>query len=673
MLRPRLVIVLASVLLFLSVLATWIRAQIIDTEGWTQTSARLLDNAEIRGALSSAISKRLLKVIDTKNLAAEKPPHGLAPLAGVLDTATAQLVPEAVDRALRTQAARSLWVNGNRTAHAELIKLLGGGGEVLSSSGGVVAINLEPLLDELGARLGVGSQIAAGLAPKQRRLVLLRSNQLHLAQTGVKALRDLSFVLPLLVVLLYLLALAIAPGLRRRVLLEIGAGVIVSGLFALLARRWTESYVLDNLVKDEGLRPPVRQVLAIVTSGWGSRATWLLATGVAIVVAGVLTGAAGWARWLRRTLAAPIEEHIGWLTAGSGGGGARTVKLLLGLASIAVAILAVVLAIHGSSGQSAAMTAQPGGVCEGSHALCSRRLDQVVFPATHNSMSATSEGFRFANQQTGIAAQLRGGIRGLLIDTHPGVRTHKGVYTVLAQDSKSRTKLVAAIGPVATAAAERIRARLGYRGGGSPQVYLCHAFCEIGASPAVDQFRAIRDFLLAHPGEVLLVSVEDGTTPQSLAQAVEQSGLLPLVWRGPLVPSPTLGAMVASDQRVVFMVEGDPGTVSWLHPQFQVAQETPYDFTTPAQLLGSQGCSANRGGTAPPLLLINMFIDSFPPSAKNAAVLNARQTIVAHARTCAAQRGRTPTLIAVDDWQIGDVVGAARELNSQALPSAGAG
>ena len=36
------------------------------------------------------------------------------------------------------------------------------------------------------------------------RLVLLRSSQLRLAQDGVKSLRDLSFILPLLVALMYL-------------------------------------------------------------------------------------------------------------------------------------------------------------------------------------------------------------------------------------------------------------------------------------------------------------------------------------------------------------------------------------------------------------------------------------------------------------------------------------
>ena len=52
-----------------------------------------------------------------------------------------------------------------------------------------------------------------------------------------------------------------------------------------------------------------------------------------------------------------------------------------------------------------------------------RRLDEVVFPATHNSYAAADEpGWFFANQRHGIERQLRDGIRGFLIDIHYGVR-----------------------------------------------------------------------------------------------------------------------------------------------------------------------------------------------------------------------------------------------------------
>jgi hypothetical protein len=334
--------------------------------------------------------------------------------------------------------------------------------------------------------------------------------------------------------------------------------------------------------------------------------------------------------------------------------------------------LLLILAVGFMTSEATLAPAAPTDECNGLKVLCQRRLDQVVFAATHNSMGASQRGFLFANHRTGIDAQLAGGVRGLLIDTHLGVRTARGIYTELATDQKSRNKLEKTIGPQATKTAETVRAQLGFRGGGSPEIYLCHGFCEIGATLALTQFESIRDFLVTHPGEVLLFSVEDQVPPQMFAQVVKQSGLLPFVWQGSVEPLPTLGQMVESGQRVLFMVEEDPGNVPWLHRQFQIAQETPYNFKTTEELLGPKGCDSYRGGTTPPLFLINQFIEEATPSTAAAATLNEPGTLEAHARSCAARRDRIPTLLAVDQWQIGDVVGAARELNEHP-PALGGG
>ncbi len=326
-------------------------------------------------------------------------------------------------------------------------------------------------------------------------------------------------------------------------------------------------------------------------------------------------------------------------------------------------VLAALIAVGLATRAATVAPARADGRCNGLRALCDHRLDQVVLPATHNSMSASRDGFLLANQRTGIAAQLDGGVRGLLIDTHIGVKTPKGVYTLLSRDTKSREKLEDELGPSASRTALRIRAQLGYRGGGDPRVYLCHGFCELGATPAVDQLRAIHDFLVTHPGEVVVISVEDGASPREFAGAVADSGLLPQIWKGRVDPLPTLGTMIRKRQRVLVLAEERTGNVPWLHKQFELAQETPYDLPNATQVLGPRGCRANRGGTTPPMLILNAFVSAVPPPASAAKRVNAEPTLTAHARTCERERARVPTLLAVDHWELGDVVGAARALN----------
>jgi len=329
-----------------------------------------------------------------------------------------------------------------------------------------------------------------------------------------------------------------------------------------------------------------------------------------------------------------------------------------------VAFAAAGMVAIGAIGVSAATDEtppEPG--CNGAQALCARRLDAVAIPATHNSMSSPQDGFLLANQDSGILAQLRGGIRGLLIDMHLGVRTPRGVYTVLEAGGKSRAKIEQAIGPAATRTALRLRAQIGYRGGGERRVYLCHGFCELGALDATAALTQIRDWLLLNPGAVLVISIEDQVPPSRVADVFRRSGLLDFVWTGPIGPVPTLGEMVAQDRRVLVFGEEDTRGVGWFHDQFVSVRDTPYDLPSATALLSRSGCTIGRGTKASPFLLINQFVAGDPPRLAPTRTVNARDAILAHARECRGALDGLPGLIAVDFWQQGDVIGAAGELN----------
>lgn len=353
-------------------------------------------------------------------------------------------------------------------------------------------------------------------------------------------------------------------------------------------------------------------------------------------------------------------------TGGSGGQpdagtvGGPSVRPYAGL--IASAIVAVV--VLGAVGVSAATDdSPPEPGCNGAVKLCERRLDEIAIPATHNSMSSPQDGFLLPNQETGIAAQLRGGIRGLLIDMHIGAQTPRGVYTLLKEGGKSRAKIEEAIGSEATLTALRLREQIGYRGGGDERVYLCHGFCELGAVDAERALRQVRDFLVVNPGAVLVISVEDQVTPEQAASAFARSGLLEYVWKGPVRPVPTLGEMVKANERVLVFGEEETAGVPWYHDQFTYVRDTPYDLPSAEALLSPRGCTLSRGTTASPFLLMNQFVHGAPPLPRPARVVNAREAVLAHARDCRRTLGGLPGLIAVDFWEQGDVVGAARELN----------
>jgi hypothetical protein len=126
--------------------------------------------------------------------------------------------------------------------------------------------------------------------------------------------------------------------------------------------------------------------------------------------------------------------------------------------------------------------------------------------------------------------------------------------------------------------------------------------------------------------------------------------------------------LIARNERVVVLVENDPGEVPWLHAAYDVTEETPYHFGSADEF----SCRPNRGGTGKSFFLMNHWIDTTPaPRPSNAAVVNARDFLLRRARQCEAERGRRPSILAVDFARTGDVTGAVAVLNGVAPMVAG--
>jgi hypothetical protein len=299
--------------------------------------------------------------------------------------------------------------------------------------------------------------------------------------------------------------------------------------------------------------------------------------------------------------------------------------------------------------------------CNGASALCNRAVNEVVFPGAHNAMSSADVAdWMFPHHEHGLLRQLQDGVRALLIDVHYGIPTGGRVKTDLDHELGGREQLEKAVGPEGTAAAMRIRDRLVGGRDADRGIYFCHGFCELGAYEVTPALRAMRQFLVQNPGEVVILVIEDYVTPQDLERAFVESGLVDLVYQGGTARWPTLHELIATSQRLlVFSESGRPG-VPWLYPAFESMQETPYTFHAPAEM----GCNPNRGGTQGALFQLNHWIETSPtPRPSNAAVVNAYDFLLARARRCQKERGHLPNIIAVDFYSTGDLFRVARTLN----------
>lgn len=338
--------------------------------------------------------------------------------------------------------------------------------------------------------------------------------------------------------------------------------------------------------------------------------------------------------------------------------------------AIALVVALAVLLLAGASWWLVRATSAPPdhgeiAACNGSPALCDRRLDQVVFPTSHNSMGgADVAGWMFPNQDAGIEKQLEDGVRGFLIDAHYGEPVGDKVVTELHDEKTAMANYEAALGKQGMDAVLRIRDRIAGRERGARDVYMCHGFCELGALKLVPVLKDVRNFLVENPGEVLVIVIQDeGVLARDIERCFKQSGLIDFVYRGSARPPwPTLREMVETDQRVLVMAENDTTGVPWYHPAFAVMQETPYAFKDPSEFSNRP----NRGGTSGSLLLMNHWIESVPsPKPSDAAIVNSRDVLMQRIRALRRERGQLPNLVAVDFYATGDLLAVARELNEE--------
>ena len=124
-------------------------------------------------------------------------------------------------------------------------------------------------------------------------------------------------------------------------------------------------------------------------------------------------------------------------------------------------------------------------------------------------------------------------------------------------------------------------------------------------------------------------------------------------------PLPRLRDLIASGRRLVIFDEDDGGDASWYQPGFVFVQDTNID-----SLLDSvTACDPRRGTPESPLLLMNHWIDRFPPSPRQNRAVSDRRTLLRRVRSCREVLGRPPNLIAVDFYEGGEVIRTARELN----------
>src|SRR3954453_21073170 len=312
----RVLIVLGSLLAFLSVFAIWTERQALNTDDWVDTSGRLIQNETIRKTLGDYLVDQLYENVDVEKELSEKLPGDTKELAGPISGGLRQVAGSGAEKVLESSTAQELWKSANKTTHEQLLEVLEEKEGTLSTEEGKVSLNLGSLVTNLASQVGIGAKLAEKLPPDAGQITILRSDQLKTAQNVVIAVKGLALILSLLTFLCFGLAIYLSREGRWVTVLFCGIGLVAAGFVVIVAREVAGGIVVGQLVEEDSVKPAAEAAWSIGTSLMTSIATTVIVIGVLFGISGWLASPTGSARSTRRAIAPPLREFPAYVYAG---------------------------------------------------------------------------------------------------------------------------------------------------------------------------------------------------------------------------------------------------------------------------------------------------------------------------------------------------------------------
>jgi hypothetical protein len=299
-------LVLALVLTLGAATAIWLDRQALSNRGWTDTSAGLIENQQIRTAVADKIVAELFRQGNVDHRLSS----ALGPLAGPAETQLHSLGTQLAVITLETKAVEQAWRVANSQAHRQLVA------DIEHDRDRDVYLQLTPIVNQV-LDAWRNSHAIRSLPPVVRRLLniqvgdagrikILRADQVRRVRVAVNTIRNLVLVLSLLAVICFVLAIVVATGQRLRAIAYVGVCLAICGGVLLAARALIGPILADHLVPASA--PANRAAV---------RAAWLVGTTqlrtaaiIALIVGGVLLvgGAVAAVISSRRGSSAPVWQ-----------------------------------------------------------------------------------------------------------------------------------------------------------------------------------------------------------------------------------------------------------------------------------------------------------------------------------------------------------------------------
>jgi len=308
-----LILVLAGLLLLLATFAIWVNRVALNTDVFVDTSTELIEDDAIRGAVATRAVDELFGSVDVETEIEGQLPNDYKSLSGPATAGLREASYTLVGRALEQPRLQRLWALTLEQTHRTLVAVLEGEGGTVSTEGGVVTLDLEQIVVEAADRIGIRDQVEGKLPEDVGRIEILRSDELDTAQDGFQVLKALAWVLPVLMLGAFGLAVLLA-GDRRRLVRRIGIVIVLVGLLGLVAENLVGNYLVNSLVAETETRAAAGNAWDILTELLRASYRGLIAIGALFLVASWLAGRGRRAVEARRFVAPAVRSRV-WMYA----------------------------------------------------------------------------------------------------------------------------------------------------------------------------------------------------------------------------------------------------------------------------------------------------------------------------------------------------------------------
>eukprot|EP00592_Proboscia_alata_P005791 CAMPEP_0194373536 /NCGR_PEP_ID=MMETSP0174-20130528/22019_1 /TAXON_ID=216777 /ORGANISM="Proboscia alata, Strain PI-D3" /LENGTH=454 /DNA_ID=CAMNT_0039152695 /DNA_START=309 /DNA_END=1673 /DNA_ORIENTATION=+ len=264
--------------------------------------------------------------------------------------------------------------------------------------------------------------------------------------------------------------------------------------------------------------------------------------------------------------------------------------------------------------------------CNGVTQNCDKRVNEVIFPTSHNAMSSAAAGWLSPNNFFNMSASYEIGIRGLLIDMHLD----------------------------------------------NGEICFCHGLCSFGKTEASVELNLIKKFLDNNPNEVFIMFIEDHSEAiQGILNALDLAGLSDMAYARTKTQWPKMSALVETNKRIMlFHQTGYEGCVEagvkcpeYFMDAFSNTFDTAYQYDDVEDI--AHDCDLLDRGTFATgnLFVMNHFITNPVASPSFAHAVNWNPILKDRIIECSKTLGVVVNMPAVDFWSIGDIIETSQELN----------